>query len=597
MIKFIKTSWEWDLTNYGLTFVEENDNFTEQTTKSYSFPITIELNEDVASKLGLIHIEGIVQYEKKIYGLLCIDTNFYDSFISIKNVNDDQAEITFFYGKETLPVFDKKLNTLPFKISTAPDGDLRVYAKTLLYSNWPTVTHQFVKVYRDGLSSKGNYKAFENFVNNYKFNDALSTWYYEQNANETIDNVITAVNKNVMAPMTYILEVLRVGFKTEGLEIRGDLVNNEFAKRLLLVPKNFMEQFSSSQYLNYSFTNYTSQTQIGNQTINVYRQIHIPTNVGSFELKIRVNMNSNMAQYFQLKVVQNNVTLYEAFSENSQVAINETLNITIVNTTIFQDIEVEMRLVQQTQVISDFNNFTYQYKEAQLNIFPSVYTIADYMPDMKFREFFNRIKGWFNLDVVYSDNAVYLNFLDNAIEQKIFKDRSHLQDTKPERDLDKNNLFKLEYPNKDYALVNKDGLTFNEANFTEEETTPIEFNVLPLEVRDNFGSVTAIYPEDENDLMVILFDRLTGETENISLNSYNNQTLTALEMYNNFWQKWLKFRANAETVKDSFRMHYTEAINIKEGEYKYNTQRLIVSIRKQRISTDWYDVEMTAETF
>ena len=597
MIKFLTPAWEWDLTNFGLTFTEENDYFTEKTTKSFSFPITVKINEDVAAKLGLINIEGIYNYANKVYGTLCIDANFYESYIAINTVVDDEAEITFFYGNETLPVFDKNLKDLPFSVSIAPGDDLRAYAKTLLSSNWPTATHQFVKVYREELSSKGNYKAFENFLNNYKYNDVLEQWYYEQNANETIEGELTAVNKNIMAPMTYMLEVLKVGFKTEGLEIRGDLVNSDFAKRILLVPKNYMEQFSSSQYLNYSFSNYTSQTTIGNQTINIYQQIHTPTNVGSFELKMRVTMNASMAQYFKLTVVQDGETLYEAFSENSQVVINETLNIAIVNTNIFEDIVVEMRLVQQTDIISDFNNFTYEYKEGQLNIFPSVYTIADYMPDMKFREYFNRIKGWFNLDVVYSDNAVYLNFLENTIEDKIFKDRSHLQDTKPKRTLNNNNLFKLHYPDDNYALVNKNGLTFNETDFTDDETTKIPFEVLPLEVRDNFGSVTAVYPEDEEDVMVILFDKLIGETENIALNSYNNQTLTAQEFYLYYWQKWLQFRANAETVKDKFLMHYTEAIDIKQGEYKYNTKRLIVNIRKKRLNTQWYEVEMTAETF
>jgi hypothetical protein len=596
MIKFITSAWEWDLTNFGLTFTEENDYFKEKTTKSFSFPITVKLNEDVAAKLGLVSIEGIYNYKNKVYGTLCQDANFYESYIAINDVQDNEAEITFFYGKETLSVFDKNLKDLPFRVSVAPNNDLRAYAKTLLTSSWPISTHQFVKLYREELSSKGNYKHFEHFINNYKYNDNLNQWYFEQNTNETIDDELTAVNRNIMAPMPYMLEVLKIGFKTEGLELRGDLVNSAFAKRLLLVPKNYMEQFSTSQYLNYSFENYTTQTTIGTQTINVYRQIHTPATEGAFELKMRINMNASVAQYFKLTVIQAGETLYEAFSENTHVVINETLNITIVNTTIFNDIEVEMRLVQQTG-ISDYNNFTYEYKEGQLNIFPSAYTIADYMPDMKFREYFNRIKGWFNLDVDYSDNAVYLNFLENTIEDKIFKDRSHLQDIGKKRTLNNNNLFKLQYPNENYALVNKTGLTFNEIDFTEDETTTIDFEILPLKVKDNFGSITAVYPEDEEDLMVILFNSLINETENIALNTYGNQTLSAQDFYVNYWQKWLQFRANAETVKDKFIMHYTEAIDIKQGEYKYNTKRLIVSIRKQRISSEWYEVEMTAETF
>ncbi|MFC0605883.1 hypothetical protein [Winogradskyella pulchriflava] len=595
MIKFSTVAWDWDLTNFGLTFTEENDYFTETTTKSYSFPTSVKLTQEISEKLGLVEFEGATDYASKIYGTLQIDNTFYDAYLSINEIEDDTAEITFFYGKETLSVFDKKLKDLPFPVTIATP-DLNTFALSQLDTAWPTATHQFVKVFRDDLSSKSNYKHFEYFLNNTKYDDIEEEWYFQENANETIDEEVVAVNKNVMVPMTYLLEVLKVGFKSEGLEIRGQMVQNEFIKKLLLVPQNFMEQFASSQYLNYSFSAYTSQTQVNGQTINIYKQSHTPTNVGSFELKIRINMSSLMAQYFKLTVVQDGVTLYEAFSENATVVINETLDINIINTNIFNDIDVELHLVQQSESIASYNHFTYEYKEGQLNIFPTVYTIADYLPDLTFREFFNRIKSWLNLDVIYSDNAVYLDFLENNLPNFTFKNRSHLQDTKPKRITNTNNLFKLHYPNDEFVLVNKTGQTYNESDFNTSEISTIPFELQPLQVRDNYNIVTAMYPEDEEDIMLILYNG-TIAGENLAIQSYNNQTLTAQDVYNHFWKLWLQFRANAETVKDNFKMHYTEAINIKEGEYKYNTKRLIVSIRKQRLSTEWYNVEMTAETF
>lgn len=596
MIVFKTNAWSWDLTNYGLDFTEESSYFEDVLTKSYSFPITVELNEDTAHKLGLAHLEGITDYDNKIYGTLIKDSNFYEAYIAINHFVGDKAEITFFYGKETLAVFDKKLKDLPFSVSVAPGNDLRAYAKTQLSSPWPTASHQFISVFRDDISSKSNYKAFEGWVNNMKYSDGLSSWYYEQNANELEEGETVAKNRNVMSPMTYLLEVLKVGFKTEGLDIRGELVADNFFKKVLLVPQNFMEQFAVTQYLNYSFGNYTTQEQNGNQTLNVYQQTHVPQNTGSYSLKIKLNFNSLMAQYFKLTVTLDGTTLYEVVSENTTVIINETLDINIENENVLDDIVVTMKLVQQTNAISQFNNFTYEYKEGQLNVFPSVYTIADYMPDLTFREFFNRIKNWLNLDPVYTENAVYLNFLENAIDNFKYTDRSHLEGPKPKRYSNKNNLFKICYPTGEEVLVNKNGQTFDDSDIVDDEKETLDFEVLPLTVTDNFGKVTAVYPEDEEDLMFTLFNGPVAG-ENLAASSVDNRTFSVQDIYTWFWQKWLRFRANSETVKDSFMMHATEAIDLREGEFKYNTKRLILSLRKKRVSTEWYKVDVTAETF
>lgn len=592
MIKFITEAWEWDLTNYGLTFNEESPYFSLKQKKNFSFPIAVDINEDLVDKLGLIHLEGATRIKKRIHGQLFIDRDFFDSYISINSIEGTKAELTFYYGKATLFVFDKKLKTLPFKVTATTD--LRAYAKTLLSQQWPAATHQFVKVFREDISSKANYSDFQNFLNNYQ--DNAGTWEFVQNTNENVEGTIKAINRNVMAPMVYMLEVLKVGFASEQLELRGDLVNNSFFKKLLLVPQQFIEEFSNTQYLNYSFSNYTAQEQLNGQTINVYRQIHTPITIGSFSIKINVNMSSVMATYFKLTITHNNETLYEALSENVAVNINEAVDLNIIDSNIVSDISVELRLLQQTTSISAFNNFTYSYKEGQLNIFPPTYTIADYLPDMTFRDYYNKLKTWLNLKETYTDNAVYIDFIENAIEDIVYKNRSHLQQVDPKRDQNNNNLFELKYPNDDIVYVDASGQTFNESDYTNDEKEPIDWEVLPLEVTDNLGTVTAAYPSDEEDIMFILYDGLQGN-DNIAVRSIAGQTLRAQDIYNRFWKIWLTFRANSETVQDSFYVHYTEPINITEGEYKYNTQRLILKIKKQRVTDQHYKVDITAETF
>jgi hypothetical protein len=596
MIVFKTDIWSWDLTHYKLTFKEESPFFAEKITKNYSFPITVELNEDTAYKLGLVHLEGITDYKNKIYGTLIIDNEFFESYIAINSIVGKTAEITFFYGKETLAVFDRQLADLPFLLQTTNGFNLAAHAKDLLDSSWPDVSHQFISVWREDVASKKNFNAFDGWINQMEYNDALQTWLFVINEEDTIDGETVAVNRNVMAPMPYLLEILKVAFKTEGLELRGEIVDSDFFKKLLLVPKNFMEKYAVTEYLNYSFSTYSFQESYFPAPLNVYQQVHTPQNQGAYSLKMQIDLNSALAQVFILEVTQNGETIYNVETQNQQVSINETLQITVDATTVLEDIIVTLKLIQQPNSIAQYNNFTFEYTETQLNIFPEIYSLKDFMPDLSFRKFFNRIKTWANLDVIYTENAVYLNFLENTLQKFLFKDRSHLEEPRPERTFNSNNLFKLSYPDGDQIMVNKDGQTFDDSDVVSDEITEVDFELQPLKVEENFGKLTATYPEDDEDIMLLIYDGTTNG-QNLAKNHINNRTMSLQDVYKWQHEKWLQFRANSETVKDTFLMHYTEAINLREGEYKYNTKRLIVAIKKQRITNEWYEVELTAETF
>lgn len=596
MIVFKTTTWDWDLTNKGISFTEKNNMFFDEQRKSFTFPFTEEITPDIADKLGLVTVDGVVKYKQRVYGYLIKDHTFYNAYLKINTVVGNRVELTIFYGKETLKVFDKELKDLPFRVTTA-EPDLPTFAKAQLTDGWPTATHQFVKISRDDIATKSNYEHFAGFLNNYTYDDQVpGEWSFPVNTNEDIDGDTVAVNRNVMVPLTYLMEVLKIGFATEGLTIRGDFVNDNFNKKILLVPKNFMEKFAVSQYDQYSFSTYTTQVLENGQVYNVYTKQHTPTQEGAYSLKMRINFNSVIAQYFKLTVTQAGETLYEAESQNSIVNINETLDINILDTTVFDPIYVQLKLKQQVGSIADYNTFVYEYNEGALNVFPTVYTIADFLPDMDFRKFTNKIKTWFNLKFDYTENSVYINYIENSLSTMVFDDKRHLEVPKPQRILNTNNLFKLTYPNNEEVLVDKNGQTYNESDFSDDEIKKIEMDVLPLDVMANKGSITAIYPEDDEDLMFVLYDGPVAG-ENIAVNNINNRRLSLQHIYDNNYKNWLRFRANAETVKDSFTMHFTEIIDIEKGLIKYDKKHLIKSIKKKLTTEEHYKVDVESETF
>lgn len=592
MILFQTDKFQHDLTNRGITFNEKSDYFSDSISKNFSFPFYVYLHEELAEKLGLVNIENVRSYQSKVYGYLIKDREFFDAYISINSVKGNRAELTLFYGEEVLPVFDKNLKQLPFPIITATGG-LPAFAKNQISKEWPAATHNFVKMFRPNLQNEENYTYFEKFVNNYVDNNG--TWEFPENTIDVIEGEQIPVNRNVMVPMPYLLEIFKVIFASEGKEVRGDFMNDEFNKKIVYIPKHFFEHYYVSQFENYSFSIRTSQETIAGKTVNVYKRIHTPTSVGSFTLKMKLTMSDLVAKYFKLTVVQNDVILYEAFSENNVVAVNETLDINIVNTSVFDPIVVELRLLAQDTSIAAYNSFTYEFKEGQLNVFPEVYTLADFMPDMNVRDFVNKIKTWFNLKFDYTKNAVYINYLENLTDTLVFDDKRHLQEPEPERIINNNNLFKLKYLDGQEVLVNKNGQTYSDLDYVAAETEEINIDVLPLLVNSNLNTVTAVYPKDEEDLMFTLYNGpVNGEP--LATNQINNRKLSLDHVFLNNWKNWLRFRANSETYKDSFFMQVTEFLSFKKPIFKYNKKHIIKSIQKKRVNKDYWKVDVETET-
>lgn len=592
MIVFQTEKYKIDLTNRGVSFNEKSDYFTDQISKSFSFPFTVYIYEDIAAQLGLVNIENVKSYKSKINGYLIIDGDFYDAYIYLNSISGKKAELTLYYGKEVLSVFDRELKQLPFPVISTTD--LPAFAKAQISKAWPEASHNFIKMFRDEIKNESNYELFENFVNNYVDNNG--TWEFPINTTDLINGENVNVNRNVLCPMPYLLEIFKVIFASEGLEIKGDFVNDEFCKKIVYIPENYFENFASSEFENYSLSTNTGQETIDGKVIYKYKRTHLPAALGSYNLKININMSDVVAKYFHLTVKQNFDTLYEAKSENNIVNINQTLNINIVNTTVFDPIEVELRLLQQEVPITNYNNFTYQFKEDQLNVFPTAYTLADFMPDMNVREFINKIKSWLNLKFDYTNNAVYINYLENINDSLIFKTNKHLEISNPTRDLNSNNLFKLSYPDGQEVLVNKNGQTYTALDFVNTEIEEMPMDPQPLAVNSNFDVVTAVYPKEDFDLMFCLYDGLVGH-EPLAVDSIDNRKLDLQSIYDFYWKKWLKFRANSETYKDTFFMHVSEKLDKKTGLYKYNKKHLIKSIHKKRVNEHYWKVDLETETF
>lgn len=583
--------FEIDLTNYGLTFTEESDYFTDGIRKSYTFPISMQFDDETAAKLGLVNLDNVADYKIKIEGYLLLENDFFDGYMAINEVVDNLAEVTFFFGKETLSLFDKKLSQLPWPVIKT-GGSLPDFAESQLSKSYPEVSHNFPKIYRPEIQSRTNYDKFQLFVNNY------TGFAYPGNSIVTEDGEPVTYNRNVMAPAVYLMEILRLGFATEGLELRGTFAEDELMKKLVILPNSFFEFFvDPSQRRFWQFEFPDAQETVNNKTINVYEFNVTPTAEGTYVIGYKLDFPLGIANDFEFVITYGSTTLFSVNVKNQVLNLDDELVLNLVDTNSFEEVKVSLRISEQTNTIASLNSFSFNRKGGTVNEYPEEYSLSSFVPDMKFRTYFNIVKKWLNLEVTYYENSVYINYLDDAIQKLIFEDHSHLEIKKKRRKLNSNNLFKLSYPDGKEVLVAKTGQVYSDTDFTDNEIEKIDFEVLPIPVAENESIVTGVFPEEtEARLIIGIYDGLL-DNQPVLRDNINGVGIGLQNIYDRLHKVFLSFRANAEFFKETYYSSAYQPFNLKNGIFKYNAKHLVKMVRKRRISEDRWKVEQESESF
>lgn len=582
--------WQIDLTAYGMTFNEFSDYFTKLSQKNYSFPISLDLDDDLSEKLGLVDIENVTDYNIRIEGYLIVDNTFYETYMLINEEEGGKVELSFFYGDEILSVFNKYLYQLPFPIIDASDIGLNAFSQLQLSREWPQATHNFPKVYRPQLKESENYNDFLGWVNNRAGNA------FKSNSLDNTADGFVARNYNVVCPMPYLLEILRVGFATEGKQLRGEFVEDDAIRKTVIIPQKFFEYYSDpNQRYYWQFSKTSLEHFIDGEIRRIHELTRYPTKNGTYTLDIKLNIPKNVFTYFNMTVTHGSETVLDIVVKNDAVILDRTLEFNVVNDD-FSAITVGLQTSDTQRSIEDYNSFKFDYNEGKLNEFPEVYSLADIMPDMLFRTFYNAVKEFYNLDATFVQNAVYLNYLDNSMQKLVYDDHTEYQIKKPTRKLGVNNLFKLTYPDESQILINKNGVTYNEDEYSDSETTVIDFSILPVNVIQNEDVLTGVHPENENELLIGMYDGLQNG-EALLLKSYAGRDHSITSIYQHHHKHFIRFRANAEVVKEKFTMSVHEPFNLKKGSFKYNKKHLIKTLVKRRISKNFWQVEAEMESF
>lgn len=606
MIVFRSGDYSLDLALFGVDLNEESNMFIDSMIKSYSFPFLQPITPELAQKLGFPSTENITSINSELKGTLTIDDDYYEATMTFGEVEGEFVETSVNYGDEVLPVYDTDLADLPWPVHIVTDS--QALASKYLDKTWPEVTHNFPMIFRPDINNENGYDDFELFVNKYDGTDFI------QNIEETVNNQPVYRNKNVLSPCPYLLEILSFIYKQEGKKIRGNVITDERLNDILYLPEAYIEKFKGSLFSAFQFdvpdaTDTITFDNLGGlnlgvftERINVgiYKRTFTPDNLGTYALKFNLNLDPVTADYFDLNIYQINpqngdkTYLYTANSRRNRVSINENLSINVTSDNQFHPIWIELSLTYTNESITANNAFEYSYREGRLNELIGSYSLAQFMPDMTAGEYVNLIKNWLNLEIVFKEEYVHIDFVEEAIEELPYVDHSHLEIKRPKKKYNDNRVFKLIYSDKSKVIVDSSGQIFSDIEKEKKDIIEIKMDVQMAIVEQNFNIGTAVYPEKDTTTFGLYSGLRFGS--NVCADTVAGFSGKVDNVYQAFWSKWLNTRTNNITFKDKFMAHQSELLQLRSKIFKYNSRLLPKSIRKRRKLQEYWEVEVESET-
>ena len=590
MIVIQTETFQLDISTFGVTLKEENDLFTNSINRNYSLPFYLDGTPDILRKLGIPTLKNISNLDTKISCRIIMPTRHYSAILFLGEVTGSKIECDLVYGDETLPVYDRELKDLPWPINITTSAAM--LAKGNSKKAWPLVAFNFPMLYRPKIKEDSNYEAFEGFVNNYQGFD-----YVE---NEEVNGEF--LNRNVLAPFPYVLEILRFIYETAGKRVMGKVFENELLKKVLYVPENYLEKFRGAEYVQFSFYTPVDTEFSYYGPLGIYEREFTPTLPGDYEIDYNLNLDPVLARYFEFNIFSEDALsgartpLFEASSQNNRVSLDDNYSVNIPEADQYDKIVVQLKLNHTTEDISEWNNFEYSFKGGQLNQYPNVFSLKDFVPDMTAGEFVNEIANWLNLDIDINERFVNINFAQESVLQKNVRKHDHLEIPEPTITNNTNRFYKLSYANGERVFVNKNGRIYSDQDEEGDDVVNIDMDVQPLVVERNKDITTAVWPEEKAKINLVVYDGY--DQNNLPTCSAKLTRQISLDnIFKTWWSSWIDLRIHSKTFKESFECSAHQIIDIKELSYKYNEQHIIKELTIKSVNEKVVKVDLESETF
>ena len=225
MRKVIHSNFELDLSNKKMTDISENPVFSDKFSAKYSYPIEIDLDDDLDTAFGFISFYNSSEPLTYIDVMYNHNNVLSPAILEVEEVQGQKLQVTISWGFEEFPSFNKKLVELSLDKFEVPD--IYTHAAGIISQTFPAVNYNFPQIHTDKIDIDDEvWFAFEKILNNYKDGAFLENYV------DTIEDI--TYNTNIMQPIPYLLHVLKQGFLDGGYMMSGGFVNHPMIKKALL---------------------------------------------------------------------------------------------------------------------------------------------------------------------------------------------------------------------------------------------------------------------------------------------------------------------------------------------------------------------------
>lgn len=601
MHKIIHPLFEFDLTPYKISTVEDNYWFSDRFFTKYSFPFSFKLKDDLLVVFGALLDDNAKFIETEYEVQYVLGNQLENAVFQIESQIGETIEATFRYGFDELPNFDKKLSELPLHEETITD--IYTHAPTIIPQKWPSVNYNYPQVYTDKYDkTTPTWEEFKGIINNYISGAFLVNTYDE----------INFANLNIIQPVPYLLHVLVQGFLDAGFTLKGDFLNSSLIKKILLFTDiDYFDLRGNIQDFKVLRSEYDSQPSA--DVVNYSKSLELspgstykitgllcsyskflgfgnPSHSFSFaNISYKGNVLTGVGTTTSLKAIKEIDVTFQTDSDTN--VLTQILEFNAGGYSQF---------IQPDELIYDLKiERVLENSPSEVRMFNKV-KLTEVVPDRTFGELVTECKKYFNLEVNPIGNDIYMNFLEDQINYNDAIDLTNFEVLKPKREFNKlkSKLLKFKNPgikSSFYLPVyqDKNQIVFNELNVTDL-TDKIELDILPLPQKSEFFVETAHLFEYEgnNKMYFMLYDGLQN-TRNITVDP---DELLLPNIHSNYHQNWFSFLLNAIGYTWLFKMFLEQVVKIKKKCFAYGRYMVIKSIDKTQVSEDLFEVEIEAET-
>ena len=628
MRKIIHSNFELDLSSKKITDISENPIFSDKFSTKYSYPIEIDLEDDLDIAFGFI------SFFNSSNPLTLIDVTYVhndilsDAVLEVEQIQGKKMQITISWGFEEFPSWNKKLSELPLdKFEVA---NIYTHAAAVISQTYPAVNYNFPQIHTDKIDTEDDiWFAFEKILNNFKEGAFLENYV-------DLGEDIT-YNKNIMQPLPYLVHVLKKGFEDGGYVLDGSFANHPLIKKICLYSDStYFTTFEQESYtvMQMSEDAIVSQEEITgtftippaftwqqptvivnpSQRVATYSSVTTILSPGKYRIIGTITMYSMRFKhaYFQIKyrgtVIQSFTSYYSNLRFNG-IKIERNIDVVFETLSDLEANEITMESEQypsSEKVIFDININPIRLHDMSGDAIPTVLNpnqidLTRAVPDITFGDLVTALKNWFNFNMNYVDSTVYLNFVQEDIDLASLKQFNLFEVMEPLRKIQKGNSYVLKFQevnSKEYSFVpvyHSFDTISNSSFVTNEKTTEIQINGYPLPLAFRNGIQTAHAFEESNDkVQLVIYD---GLTSGLNLSKDPNNLLLP-SVHENFWRKFIDRRINAQNFQWSFLADSFEilGLNVKDKLSCYSNIHLIKSISKTEIEPEIFEVEIETES-